>query len=92
MKLVCPTARLVNISVAEPPASGTVAISTLLPLKKLTDPVGIPADEVTVAVSVTLWPNMEGFCDEARAVAVATAFTLWTTGVEVDPLKLAEST
>ena len=31
---------------------------------------------VTVAVKVTAWPTVEGFADEASAVAVATVFTV----------------
>ncbi len=32
--------------------------------KNVTVPVGVPDAVVTVAVKVTLWPNVEGFKDE----------------------------
>src|SRR5512146_2171897 len=35
------------------------------PSRKSTVPVGVPALPDTVAVKVTLWPELEGFVDEA---------------------------
>lgn len=91
VKLFWPALRLATISAAVFPASGTVAINPLELLKKLTDPDGVPAVDVTVAVSVTFWPNVDGFGEEARLVAVAAAPTDWLTGEDVEPLKLVES-
>ena len=43
-----------------------------LPSLKLTLPMGVPEDAVTVAVNVTAWPYVEGFRDEATVMVVAT--------------------
>ena len=43
-----------------------------------TEPVGVPvpgATAATVAVKLTDWPKVEGFCDEATAVVVLAVFT-----------------
>ena len=44
--------------------------SVVAPSLKVTVPVGVPPVEVTVAVNVTAAPNVEGFRDEANAVAL----------------------
>ena len=50
---------------------------TVLPLLKVTVPVGIPVLEVTVAVKVTGDPNVDGFGAEVRAaVAVEALLTV----------------
>ena len=44
-----------------------------------TEPVGVtpvPDAFVTVAVKLTAWPNVDGFCDELTAVVVAAGFTV----------------
>jgi hypothetical protein len=41
-----------------------------------TAPVGVPAVEVTVAVSVKLWPKAAGFAEVETAVTLP-AFTIW---------------
>jgi len=40
------------------------------PSKNVTVPVGVPNVVDTVAVKVTLWPNVEGFNDEVTVVVV----------------------
>jgi hypothetical protein len=51
---------------------------TVVPSRKLTEPVGLPAPgavAVTVAVNVTLCPKVDGFKEEARAVLVLALLT-----------------
>lgn len=50
---------------------------------KTTVPVGVPDDEVTAAVKVTLCPETDGFGEEARVVAVATPFTTCVSAADV---------
>jgi hypothetical protein len=40
------------------------------PSVKVTEPVGVPPDELTVAVKVTDWPKTDGFAEEVTTVAV----------------------
>ena len=63
---------------------------TFDPSVKVTVPVGIgPPEEVTAAVKVTDWPNVDGFSDEVRAVVAVALFTVCDTVPEVLPVKLA---
>ena len=55
----------------------------VVPSWKVTVPV---APDVTVAVSVTLAPKVEGFSEEARATVLDAKFTTWDTGVETTGL------
>jgi len=66
--------------------------SRVTPLKKLTVPVGVKPGTATVAVSVTDWPNAEGFGVEARLVVVGAGFTTCISIAEVEPAKLAVPT
>jgi hypothetical protein len=50
---------------------------------KVTDPVGVPAPDVTVAVNVTDWPYVEGFGAAVRAVEVVAVDTVWVSVLEV---------
>jgi len=62
------------------------------PSLNVTVPVGTPAPEVTVELSVTVWPTVEGLGVELRLVEVAAAagaFTTWVTIAEVLAAKLA---
>jgi hypothetical protein len=54
----------------------------------VTVPVGL--EPVTVAVKVTAWPNVLGFCDETSAVVVPGWLTTCTSGADV-PLALFAS-
>ncbi len=64
-----PVTRLALVRVATPFAS--VALPRdVLPFSNVTVPVGVPDDEVTVAVKVTDWPKVAGFKDDVRAVVV----------------------
>src|SRR5262249_36660966 len=78
--------------------SPRVAVPTpVAPSLNVTVPVGPPAADVTVALSVTAWPLVEGFGLEVRLVDVAAGFTVWFTVGEVLaanvalPLYVAES-
>ena len=62
--------------------------SVVAPPLKVTVPVGVPPVEVTVAVKVTAAPNVDGFRDEASAVALVACFTVSLSTEEVLPAKL----
>ena len=66
-----PGGRLEVISVATPDELTFAVPSSVLPLKKLTVPAGIPVGAgATVAVSVTACPTVDGLGEAASAVAV----------------------
>jgi hypothetical protein len=79
-----PAAKLLVLKVA---INGEVADSvplpiTVVPSRKLTDPVGVPAPGLTtatVAVNVILCPKVDGLRDEARVVVVLALLTTWDT-------------
>ena len=56
-------------SLAIPPLSAA-GQRVLAPSLKVTVPVGVPPEEVTVAVKVTATPYVDGFREEATAVVV----------------------
>ena len=58
--------------VATPADSGLVP-STVPPSLNVTVPVGVPPVPVTVAVKVTGWPALLGFCEEVSVVCVVVA-------------------
>ena len=67
------TERLDVVKVATPPARVPVP-NEVVPSKKETVPVGVPAPgvvAVTVAVKVTDWPMTDGLVSDVRAVVVA---------------------
>ncbi len=57
---------------ADPLASVPVP-RVVVPSRKVTVPVGVPPDDVTAAVNVTVWPVKAGFADDVTAVLVAAA-------------------
>jgi hypothetical protein len=78
------------LSVAEPPLTGDVP-SDVAPSKNSTEPPGPPAPgarTATVAVSVTLAPNVDGFGALASDVLVLAGFTVWPCAGDVLPPKL----
>jgi len=86
-----PTARVVTLSEALPLASVTVP-SVVAPSLKVTEPVGTPAPEVTVALSVTVWPSEDGLGVLLMVVevgAAAGALTTWFTAGDVLAAKVA---
>jgi len=69
------TGNVVVVKVATPPLTVPEPI-VVPPLAKFTVPVGVaPVVAVTVAVKVTDAPEVEGFSDDFRAVAVGEGFT-----------------
>ncbi len=91
MSECAPTASVEVLSTAVPDESGAEP-SDVAPSKNWTVPVGEPAPgglTVTVAVSVTLVPNVDGFGALVSAVAVLAWFTVWFCAADVLPLKLA---
>src|SRR5437870_231991 len=86
-----PTANVEMLSEALPLTSVTVP-SVVAPSLNVTVPVGTPAFEVTVELSVTAWPRDDGFGVVFRLVDVAAAAGALTTCVttgEVLPAKVA---
>src|SRR5881397_1007664 len=68
------------------PLTSVAVPSTVAPSRNVTVPVGTAAAEVTVALSVTACPVVDGFGVEVRVVVVAAAagaFTTWFTVAEV---------
>ena len=53
------------------PAALNVAVPIVVaPSRNATVPVGVPAEPVTVAVKVTLWPAADGFREDVTVVLV----------------------
>ena len=67
-----PTPSMEVASVACPEPSSVPEPSVIAPSLNTTVPVGVAALAVTVAVSVTGWPDTAGFADEERVVVVGT--------------------
>ncbi len=66
-----PPERLDVVQAACPFASSVPLPIVAVLSRKLTTPVGVPEDDVTVAVNVTGSPYVDGFADDASAVVVA---------------------
>ena len=60
---------------ATPAPFNTAADRIVAPSKKVTPPVGVPLEAVTVAVNVTGWPKTDGFGEEVTVVVEVTGFT-----------------
>src|SRR5208283_59333 len=85
MESVPGTPKLAVVRLATPPASDTPP-SLLLPLKKITLPVGVPppgGTALTVAVKVTDCPELDGFCEEIREVVVEASLTTCASTADV---------
>ena len=86
-----PTASDDVLTDAVPPLTGDVP-SDVTPSKNWTVPPGLPAPGAltdTVAVTVTLAPNVDGFGALLTAVDVAAGFTVCACAPDVLPVKLA---
>lgn len=57
------------------------------PFLKVTVPVGVPPLEVTVAVKVTDWPEVDGLREEVSEVELLALLTVWVSAGEVLPAK-----
>src|SRR2546422_8663553 len=76
------------------PLTSVTTPSVVAPSRNVTAPVGTPAPDVTVELSVTVCPTVEGFGVEVRLVDVAAAagaLTTWVTVAEVLPANAAGS-
>ena len=80
--LPTPSAEVVKVAVVAPPLVASVPVpSVALPSLNVTVPVGVPEVlEATVAVKVTLWPEEDGFAEEARPVVEVALTTCVTVG------------
>ena len=70
------------VKVALPLAFKLTTVGAPPSMTKLAVPVGVPAPggpAVTVAVKVTLWPVVDGFCDEVTLVALLSLLTVCAT-------------
>jgi len=75
-----PSARLEVLKETTPLALSGACASTVFPSWKVTWPVGVPEPggaAATVAVKVTGWPEFDGLGEEASAVVVPLAWTIW---------------
>ena len=69
--MVCvATASEVVVKVAVPLVTATPEASVVEPSVKVTEPVGVPPDELIVAVKVTDCPGPDGLADDVTAVVV----------------------
>jgi hypothetical protein len=85
-----PTVNVDVVKVALPPESVPAPMLTP-PSRNVTVPVGVPEPgdaALTVAVNVTVWPNVEGFSDEVTVVELESLFTVWVMAADVLELKL----
>jgi hypothetical protein len=65
-----PTDRLDVVNEAILPVPSVDVPSETLPSRKVTVPVGVPGEPVTVAVKVTAWPDRDGLSEETMVVVV----------------------
>ena len=70
-----PKLRVEVVNVATPAPFNVTSPRGAPPLKKVTSPVGVPSEAVTVAVNVTDWPKLDGFGDEVTDVVDVAAAT-----------------
>ena len=80
------------VNVACPEELSEPVPRTVVPSRKVTVPVGTPdpgAFAVTVAVKVTLWPEIDGLADETIVVVVLAWPTVCVKAAEVLTVKLA---
>ena len=87
VRLRLPAGRVVLVSVAMPLAPTVPVPSCVEPLRNVT----VPSDEpvgagVTVAVSVTVWPNVAGLGEPASTVVVGARFTVNENALDVEVL------
>jgi hypothetical protein len=73
-RLTVPACRARGVSLAMPPLRLTVPSVVPEPLK-VTEPVGMPPEQVTFAVKVTATPKIEGLSEEVTVVVVVAAWT-----------------
>ena len=87
-----PTASVLVVNIAWPELFSVPVPRVLWPSSKVTVPLGVTPTgpfAVTVAVKVTGCPDTEGLAEELSNVVVPAFFTVWVSGLEVLPLKVA---
>src|SRR5689334_3730459 len=85
-RLLTPSASADVDVVATPDALSATVASGTAPLRNCTLPVGTPAAPLTVAVSVTLWPSVDGSgADASVVVLVAMTTVSWNVASVVSP-------
>src|SRR4029450_9881214 len=85
-----PGASVEVVSAATPPAPSACGAPKSAPsILNCTEPVGVPAADVTVALKVTFWPGVRGPAGAEMESAVAAFATLNETLAGVAALKLA---
>jgi hypothetical protein len=73
-----------KVAVVTPPVVERVPEPRVFaPSLKVTVPVGVPAADATVAVSVTDWLNTDGLLEEATVIVGVPLLTVWLTPVDV---------
>src|SRR5208337_2602234 len=78
-----PSGKLDLVKLAVPLLSALVA-RTVAPFRKVTVPVGVPADaDEIVAVKVTDCPESDGFREETKVVVVGSLLTTWFTAFDL---------
>ena len=85
--LFAPGGNFVVVYFPEPDVILIVA-KTVLPLRYSILPVGVPANDATVAVNVTDLPCTEGLTDASRVVVVVAFDTTCDNVLDVLPVKL----
>src|SRR5689334_20670624 len=78
-----PTLKVEIVNCANPDWSGTV-LSSVVPSRNSTRPVGAAPNDFTVAEIVTFCPKLDGFGLEVTVIVVANLATLWVS--TADPL------
>jgi hypothetical protein len=83
-----PADRLAVENVAVPPLRLTLA-NVAAESRNVTVPVAVPVNcGVTVAVKVTVWPNVEGLSELVTLLALVALFTVCVIAADVLPVKL----
>ena len=85
MSVCAPVESVEVVHVAAPEARVTAEHSVVAPSVNVTVPVGALPLPVTVAVIVTLWPEVDGFGVEPRLTLAAILFTVCVTVADFAP-------
>jgi len=89
VRLCVPVGKAVVTSAAVPPLTATGEPITVVPDLKVTVPVLVPVTaELTVAVSVTEAPKVEGLAEVVSTVVEVAVLTVKLTGADVEVVKL----
>jgi hypothetical protein len=78
----------VEVVYSAPPEIRVNVVRMLVPSTNSTFPVGVPAEDVTVAVKLTVFPDTDGFTEETSVTTGVALFTTWDKIPEALPVKL----